>query len=78
MATSVSGVLAATRLDVYVDGGVTSAKSVDAKQTVTSTTIVIPKTAQGGHWCVRSRWVALVCRRRRWRVFNFARDGVLM
>lgn len=49
VATSGSGVLAATRLDIYVDGAATPTKSVDAKQTATSTTVVIPRTARGGH-----------------------------
>ncbi len=49
ISTSGSGVLAATRLDIYVDGASTPTKSVDAKQAPTSTTVVIPKTAQGGH-----------------------------
>ena len=49
VATSGSGMLAATRLDIYVDGAATPTKSVDAKQTATSTTVVIPRTARGGH-----------------------------
>ncbi|WP_182434728.1 DNRLRE domain-containing protein [Dermacoccus abyssi] len=48
VSTSGSGVRAATRLDIYVDGAATPTKTIDAKQTATSTTVTVPK-ANGAH-----------------------------
>lgn len=48
VSTSGSGVKAATRLDIYVDGSATPTKTIDAKQTATSTTVSVPK-ANGAH-----------------------------
>jgi len=48
VSTSGSGVKAATRLDIYVDGAATPTKTIDAKQTATSTTVSVPK-ANGAH-----------------------------
>ncbi|WP_415544877.1 hypothetical protein [Dermacoccus barathri] len=48
VATSGSGVKAATRLDIYVDGASTPTKTIDAKQAATSTTVTVPK-ANGAH-----------------------------
>lgn len=48
VSTSGSGTLAATTLKVYIDGSSTPAKTIDAKQAATSTTVTVPK-AKGAH-----------------------------